>query len=42
MLTTESKDEIKKECQQYGLTGWIIKPFNSKQLTSAITRVLRD
>jgi two-component system chemotaxis response regulator CheY len=42
MLTTESKDDIKKECQQYGLTGWIIKPFNSKQLVSAINRVLRD
>ena len=41
MLTTESKDSIKKECQEYGLTGWIVKPFNSKQLVTAINRVLR-
>jgi two-component system chemotaxis response regulator CheY len=42
MLTTEASEEIKKECQEYGLTGWIIKPFNSKQLVSAINRVFRD
>jgi two-component system chemotaxis response regulator CheY len=41
MLTTESKENIKKECQEYGLTGWMVKPFNSKQLVTAITRVLR-
>ncbi|NOQ31092.1 MAG: response regulator [Helicobacteraceae bacterium] len=41
MLTTETKDELKKQGKELGLTGWIVKPFNPEQLEQAITRVLR-
>jgi len=41
MLTTETKQELKEQGKRLGLTGWIVKPFNPKQLQAAITRVLR-
>lgn len=41
MLTTETKDELKKQGKALGLTGWIVKPFNPDQLKAAINRVLR-
>lgn len=41
MLTTETKDELKKQGKALGLTGWIVKPFNPEQLKAAINRVLR-
>lgn len=41
MLTTESRDEMKQKGKALGLTGWIVKPFNEKQLQNAIKRVLR-
>ncbi len=41
MLTTETKDDLKKQGKALGLTGWIVKPFNPTQLQAAINRVLR-
>jgi two-component system chemotaxis response regulator CheY len=41
MLTTETRDELKQQGKAYGLTGWIVKPFNPAQLKQAIARVLR-
>jgi two-component system chemotaxis response regulator CheY len=41
MLTTESSPEMKQRGKSLGLTGWIVKPFNTKQLKQAISRVLR-
>jgi len=41
MLTTEARDELKQQGRQLGLTGWIIKPFTSSQLKSAIAKILR-
>ena len=41
MLTTETKAELKEQGKKFGLTGWIVKPFNPAQLKQAITRVLR-
>jgi len=41
MLTTETRDEMKATGKRLGLTGWIVKPFNSEQLRNAIKRVLR-
>jgi two-component system chemotaxis response regulator CheY len=41
MLTTESSPEMKQRGKALGLTGWIVKPFNTKQLKQAISRVLR-
>ena len=40
-LTTESQTAKKMEAKQAGATGWIIKPFVSAKLLSAISRVLR-
>jgi two-component system chemotaxis response regulator CheY len=41
MLTTESDASKKQRGRALGLTGWIVKPFNSKQFQDAISRVLR-
>jgi two-component system chemotaxis response regulator CheY len=41
MLTTESDSSKKQRGRALGLTGWIVKPFNSKQFKDAISRVLR-
>jgi len=40
MLTTESLDSKKEEGRDAGATGWIIKPFNPKQLLEVVKRVL--
>ncbi|GBR09840.1 response regulator [Asaia siamensis] len=39
VLTTESDQEKKARARAAGATGWIIKPFNSDSLVSAIRRV---
>lgn len=39
VLTTESNSEKKKEARDAGATGWIVKPFTSMSLVSAIRRV---
>ncbi|HBP89594.1 MAG: response regulator [Nitrospira sp.] len=40
MLTTESSDDKKKEGQNAGATGWIVKPFNPEQMLATIKKVL--
>lgn len=40
MLTTESQQEKKQEGKNAGATGWIVKPFNPKQLLAVIKKVL--
>jgi two-component system chemotaxis response regulator CheY len=40
MLTTESDPERKREGKQAGATGWIVKPFDPKQLIATMQRVL--
>lgn len=40
MLTTEAQEEKKQEGKAAGATGWIVKPFNPKQLLSVIKKVL--
>lgn len=40
MLTTESSPERKREGKQAGATGWIVKPFDPKQLIATMKRVL--
>lgn len=40
MLTTESASEKKQEGKAAGATGWIVKPFNPKQLLATIKKVL--
>ncbi len=42
MLTPESPDEIKKERQRAGATGWVVKPFNPEQMLATIKKVLPD
>lgn len=40
MLTTESSADKKKEGQNAGATGWIVKPFNPEQMLATIKKVL--
>ena len=39
VLTTESSDAKKARARQAGATGWIVKPFDTDKLASAIRRV---
>jgi two-component system, chemotaxis family, chemotaxis protein CheY len=41
ILTTESGDEMKRRGKEAGASGWIVKPFNPKQLREVIYRLLR-
>lgn len=40
MLTTESMESRKREGKDAGATGWIVKPFNPKQLLGVVRKVL--
>ncbi len=40
LLTTVSQEEKKLEGKRAGATGWIVKPFNSDQLSACIRKVL--
>jgi len=40
-LTTVSQIDKKKEAKQSGATGWIVKPFKSKELVDVIKRVIK-
>jgi two-component system, chemotaxis family, chemotaxis protein CheY len=40
MLTTESQPEKQQEGRAAGATGWIVKPFDPKQLLAVIKKVL--
>jgi two-component system chemotaxis response regulator CheY len=39
VLTTESSDEKKTKAREAGATGWIVKPFDTEKLVSAVRRV---
>ena len=41
MLTTSSQANQKKEGKEAGATGWIVKPFEPKQLLAVVKKVLR-
>ena len=38
VLTTEAQEEKKKEGQQAGASGWLVKPFNSEQLINIVEK----
>jgi two-component system chemotaxis response regulator CheY len=40
MLTTESSAERRREGKAAGATGWIVKPFEPKQLVESLHRAL--
>jgi two-component system, chemotaxis family, chemotaxis protein CheY len=40
ILTTESGQERKQMGKANGATGWLVKPFNDRQLLATINRVL--
>ncbi|MBX9704212.1 MAG: response regulator [Silvanigrellaceae bacterium] len=42
MLTTESSGDKVKRAKLAGASGWLLKPFNSEQLLSAVKRLVRQ
>lgn len=41
MLTTEAHAEKKKEGQQAGASGWIVKPFTPQQLVEVVRKFVK-
>jgi two-component system chemotaxis response regulator CheY len=41
ILTTEKSEEMKQRGKQAGASGWIVKPFNPRQLHEVVCRLLR-
>jgi two-component system, chemotaxis family, chemotaxis protein CheY len=41
ILTTEKSDDMKERGKQAGASGWIVKPFNPRQLHEVVCRLLR-
>ena len=39
MITTEASSELKQQAKQVGIIAWIIKPFDSQKLLSAVSRL---
>jgi len=39
MLTTESSPEMKAKGKAAGATGWLVKPFDPKQLVAVVRKV---
>ena len=40
VLTTEAQDSKKKEGQDAGASGWLVKPFKSEQLVGVVAKFL--
>jgi two-component system chemotaxis response regulator CheY len=40
MLTTESKEEKKREGQEAGAKAWVVKPFTSESLLGAVQKLV--
>jgi two-component system, chemotaxis family, chemotaxis protein CheY len=40
MLTTESRQDYKSKAKEAGATGWLVKPFDPKQLIAVVQRIL--
>lgn len=40
VLTTESQESKKKEGQQAGAAGWLVKPFQAEQLVGVVKKFL--
>jgi two-component system chemotaxis response regulator CheY len=40
LLTTETRTEHKDKAKAAGATGWLTKPFDPKQLTAVVQRIL--
>jgi two-component system, chemotaxis family, chemotaxis protein CheY len=41
VLTTEAQNESKMEGKAAGATGWLVKPFDEKQLIEVVRRFVR-
>ena len=41
ILTTEKSDDMKQRGKQAGASGWIVKPFDPRQLHEVVCRLLR-
>jgi two-component system, chemotaxis family, chemotaxis protein CheY len=41
ILTTERSDDMKRRGKEAGASGWIVKPFNPRQMREVVCRLLR-
>lgn len=41
VLTAIGQDQMQKECKKYGAAGYLIKPFEDKELTITVNNTLR-
>jgi two-component system, chemotaxis family, chemotaxis protein CheY len=41
MLTTESEESKIKEGKNAGASGWLVKPFQSEQLSGAVAKLIK-
>ena len=40
MLTTESSEDMKEECQKAGAKAWLLKPFQPQKVLEAVKKLL--
>lgn len=40
MITTETNQSMKEKAREIGVSGWILKPFESDAVSTAITNIL--
>lgn len=40
VMSTESSPEVKQQCREVGVTGWVAKPFDPGQLLEIVQRVV--
>ena len=41
LLTTETREDVKKQAYEVGITGWIHKPFKFDQFLAIVKKALR-
>jgi len=41
MLTTESSEKVRQAGQMAGAKAWVVKPFRSEQVLTAVSKLIR-
>lgn len=42
MISTETNREMKNKAKQFGVAGWILKPFNPETISKVILEILKN